>query len=158
MDKKKKPQGTTSIQELENQLSDLDSKYKRALADYQNLLRQTQQERAEYLNYANAQLITQLLPLLDNLQMAYKHLQDPGLEMIVKQFQQTLTDEGIEEIKPKDGDHFDEHLHEALDTIATEDQAKVGLIAETALVGYRYKAGQVLRHAKVKVYKSNQES
>jgi len=141
------------LQDLQSQRADLEAQYARALADYQNLLKQTQKDRADYLQYSNAQLITQLLPILDNLQMAYKHLQDPGLEMIVKQFQQILTDEGIEEIQPNEGDQFDAHLHEALDTVDTDDESKVGLIAETTLVGYKYKEGQVLRHAKVKVYK-----
>lgn len=142
----------TSAEQNQNQIQEIESKYHRALADYQNLLRQTQKERSEYLKYANAALITQLLPLLDNLQMAHKHLNDPGLEMIVKQFKQILADENIIEIDPSIEEKFDEHQHEAIDTVETEDQDQVGLIAETSLAGYRYKEGQILRHAKVKVY------
>lgn len=156
-DKKKKTSKPGKTQDLEDQLTELDSKYRRALADYQNLTKQHQKERAEYLQYSNSQLIAQLLPLLDNLQQAQKHLNDQGLAMIISQFHQILTNEGIEEINPSEGDQFDAHLHEALDTVETENEAKSGQIAETFLVGYKYKDAHVLRHAKVKVYSLTEE-
>lgn len=145
------------IEQLQSHVENLENDYKRALADYQNLVKQTQKERQEYIRYANSSLIEQLLPILDNLKMAYKHLQDPGVEMIIKQFHDLLKGENIEEISAKPGDEFDHDLHEAIDSVeGTAEQN--GRIAELSLVGYKYQDGLVLRHAKVKVFKLDQES
>jgi len=154
-DKKKPSTKPDPSKELQTQLADLDAKYKRALADYQNLTKQHQKERQEYLKYANSSLITQFLPLLDNLKMAYQHLPDPGLEMIIKQFQQILTDEGIQEINPQPGESFFEGEQECIETLegSAEQQNQ---IAEVSQTGYKYTSGYVIRHAKVKVYKNTE--
>ena len=143
----------TESTDQNSQVEELETLYKRALADYQNLVKQTAKERQEYIKYANSTLIASLLPLLDNLEMAHRHLQDPGLDMIVKQFKQTLIDEGLIPIHPAPGDQFDEQYHEAIDTFEIETQDQVaGTIAEVSLTGYRWHEGTVIRHAKVKVF------
>src|SRR5690606_3522555 len=109
------------VKSLESQLQEAEHQWKRALADYKNLMRQTQQERQEYVRFANSTLIAQWLPALDSLAMAVQHLKDPGLEMVYKQFQNSLSDAGVEEINPKEGEAFDAHLHEALDTIVAAE-------------------------------------
>lgn len=143
----------SSIKQYQTQMEELEGKYRRALADYQNLLKQTAKEREEYLKFANTQLLAQFLPLLDHLRAAHQHLQDQGLEMIIKHFQQILTNEGITEIRPQPGEQFNPHDHEALDIVpgSPEQQDQV---AEVTQIGYKYPDGQVLRHAKVKVFKS----
>ncbi len=153
---KKKPTKQDQTQDLQPRLEELDDKYKRALADYQNLIKQTQKERQEYLKYANTQLISQILPLLDHLQSAQSHLQDQGLDMIIKQFQQLLTDEGIEEINPEIGSQFNEAEHECIEVLeGSADQQNQ--IATVTQIGYKYTDGYVIRHAKVKVYKATEE-
>lgn len=155
MPKTKKP-STKQTEDLQKRITELENNYKRALADYQNLIKQSQKERHEYIKFATCDLITQILPLLDNLQLAYKHTQDPGIEMIIKQFKQIIADEHVHEINPTHGTLFDENLHEAIDTVDGDEQQE-NQIAETAQIGYQYKDGPVLRHAKVKVYQTSDE-
>ncbi len=51
----------------------LEEKYKRALADYQNLVKQTAKEKMEFAKYANELLLTEMLPVYDHLKIALRH-------------------------------------------------------------------------------------
>lgn len=142
---------TDQIAQLQEQIQQLDGNWKRALADYQNLLRQTQRERQEYVRYANENLVTRFLPVLDNLELAYQHLKDPGLDMVVKQFRQIFTDLGLDRIQPQPGDPFNEQLHECIETIPSSDQP-ANTISKLNQIGYKWNEGPILRHAKVSVF------
>jgi molecular chaperone GrpE len=137
---------------IKQQLTELEDKYQRALADYQNLVKQTAKEKQEFAKYATEALIGELVPVIDNLEQAAGHLQDQGLEMVVKQFQQFLQSEGVEVINPQPGDKFDHTLHECLEIVGDKDKPE-DTLAEITLKGYKYTSGRVIRPAKVKVYK-----
>ncbi len=126
-------------QELENQL-------KRALADYQNLERRVTEERQLLGQLSAALLIEKFLPVLDNLESAQKHLNDQGLEIVLKQFKDILAYEGVEEIEAE-GQEFNPHLHEA---VGTEEGPSVGKIVNVMAKGYKLN-DKVLRPAKVVV-------
>ena len=83
---------TEKTKSIENQL-------KRALADYQNLLKRTAVEKQEYIKFANVSLLEKLLSIIDNLEIADKHLKDAGLKIVLRQFQSFLETEGVGEIK-----------------------------------------------------------
>ncbi len=151
-----KPKPKSKLTELQEQLQETEANYKRALADYQNLVKQTAKERQEYITYANSSLISQILPTLDNLILASQHLSDPGLDMVVKQFQQTLESEGLQSISPVVGEAFNPTHHECIDTVESADQP-ADTIAQTLQLGYKWKSGTVLRPAKVKVYKATEK-
>jgi molecular chaperone GrpE len=138
---------------LKQKLDEIEQKYQRSLADYQNLVKQTTKEKQEFAKYSTDALISQLLPLIDNLEQAASHLDDDGLDMIVSQFHQLLTSEGIEPINPQPGDAFDHTLHECLETVEDSSQ-KQNTLAQIDLKGYKYSHGRVIRPAKVTVYKS----
>jgi len=132
---------------LKNQLA-------RALADYDNLRKRTEAEKSVWLIFAKQELLIKLLPVLDTLETAQKHLKDEGLAMAVSQFQNILKEEGIVEIE---GGKFDAKVHEAVETLAGGEKGKV---AETLSKGYKFKdphkggaGGLVIRHARVKVWK-----
>ena len=127
--------------ELENQL-------KRALADYQNLERRIDQERKLLSQLSSALLIEKFLPILDNLENAQKHLNDQGLEMVVKQFKDVLCEEGVEEI-PSEGSHFNPKFHEAVEVTEGPDE---GRIVKVMIKGYKIN-DKVIRPAKVMVEK-----
>ena len=107
----------------------LEDKYKRALADYQNLLKQTAKEKMEFAVYANERMLREILPVYDNLKMALEHhtrLNDAvgqdgestddwlkGVAHVVKQFKDVLNKIGVEEIKVKDK-KFDHNLMDAV--------------------------------------------
>lgn len=130
--------------ELKNQLA-------RALADYDNLRKRSQQAEEEIVKFANLKLIIKLLPVLDMLYDAQKHLNDSGLAICINEFEDVFVQEEVEKIDVKVNDKFDEKIHEAIETKEGKADQK-GKIESIALVGWRYKAGPVIRHAKVVVY------
>ena len=96
-------------------------KYKRALADYQNLLKRTAREKQEFAKYAHEQLLYEILPVYDNLKMSLNFSDDEasnngwleGVKYVVKQFRDTLKKLGVEEIKTK-GEKFNPETMEAI--------------------------------------------
>ncbi len=124
-------------EELENQL-------RRTLADYQNLERRIEEERKLLGKLTAALLIEKLLPVLDNIESAQKHLNDPGLDLVVKQFREVLDSEGVEEIH-SEGQEFDPNLHEAIETQAGEEDNK---IMKVLAKGYKIE-DKVIRPARV---------
>jgi molecular chaperone GrpE len=120
----------------------------RALADYDNLVKRTEVEKAVWMSFAKKDLLVRLLPVVDSLETAQKHIKDPGLDIVLAEIKKVFESEGIVEIET--GGEFDANLHEAIDTSAG---GKKNMIAEVLLKGYKFNDGEVIRHAKVKVYK-----
>ena len=139
----------THIAELETQLIEKDGAYKRALADYQNLQKNTREEREKFAKMASALLIQELLMPIDHLEMAVVHTKDTSLELIYRQFVQVLEKEGVKEIEAL-GQTFDPHTMDAVDTEAGEKD-KVIRVAQKGYTIYEV----VLRPAKVIVGRSS---
>ncbi len=134
------------------ELDNLKNQLARALADYDNLKKRTEMERGEIVKRASLMVILKLFSVLDMLENAQKHLTDQGLAIAIAEFKNVLNEEGLEEIAPKEGEEFDANSHEAIDIIEADD--KKG-IAELLVSGWKFKIdGQVIRPAKVKVYKA----
>lgn len=143
-------------QEIKNDNSEIDllkSQLMRALADYDNLRKRTEEEKLTWIKFATQKFITDLIPILDIFEASLKHTNDQGLAIGVSQMKDLLRQEGLEEIKPELGEAFDENLHEVSETVAgkVEDEGK---ISEVILHGWKFVGGQVVRHARVKVYKN----
>lgn len=137
-------------QQLKDEITALDQNWKRALADYQNLVKRVEGEKSEIMKLASLNIVNKLVPTLDILELAAAHTSDPGVTMAVGQFHQVLADEGLQEIVPAVGDKFDPQLHECTETLAGEP---VETIAEVVRKGYKIN-GFTLRPARVKVYKN----
>ncbi|MDD5289665.1 MAG: nucleotide exchange factor GrpE [Patescibacteria group bacterium] len=96
--------------------------WKRALADYENLKKQTAKEKEEFAKFANTNLIIGLIPVYNNLKISFGHLPADlknnnwvkGIEHIRKQMLDVLEFNGVEEIVPKIGEKFNPELHEAV--------------------------------------------
>lgn len=126
----------------------LEDQLKRALADYQNLERRVEEERRLLNHLSSALLIEKFLPVLDNLENAQTHLNDQGLDIVIKQFKDILSSEGVEEIQAE-GQEFDPNLHEATEVTEGENDNKIVKVARKG-----YKIGdKVLRAAQVVVEK-----
>src|SRR3989344_6736231 len=121
----------------------------RALADYDNLQKRVERDALEIGNRIRSQFAARLFPALEMLYNAQKHLNDPGLAVSISQFENIIREEGIEKIDPKSGDKFNEELHEAVDVI--EDESRVSTIAEVSELGWKFREGKTIKHAKVKV-------
>ncbi|OGD90274.1 nucleotide exchange factor GrpE [Candidatus Curtissbacteria bacterium RIFCSPHIGHO2_02_FULL_42_15] len=131
---------------IEQKELDLEGQLKRALADYQNLERRIDEERRLLSALSSALLCGKLLPVLDNLENAQKHLKDEGLEMVIKQFNDVLESEGVEEITAE-GSPFDPNFHEAVEILESE---KDGVVLKVLAKGYKIN-DKVLRPAQVAV-------
>jgi molecular chaperone GrpE len=122
----------------------------RALADYDNLSKRVDRERTDLGKIASVGIIVRLLPVLDNLESAQTHLQDPGLAISVSEFKKVLAESGLDEIRPVVGEKFDEQTMEAIEVVAGEGNNN---ISEVVLPGWKFEDGTIVRHAKVKVSK-----
>ena len=114
----------------------LEENWKRALADYQNLVKRVDSDKKEFIKLATAGMISKFLPSVD------------ALEIVVKQLRDVLKDEGLQEINPREGDVFDPGLHECTETVLGGNQ---DTIAELVFKGYKIN-DYVIRAAKVKVF------
>jgi molecular chaperone GrpE len=145
MKKTKKIIDNDQIKVLEDQVTDLDLKWKRALADYQNLEKRTDNERKSFIRFANAALIERILDIIDDLERASKHLKDDGINLIVKQFNDLLKEEQVEEIQALD-QIFDPEKMECVEITSGEKDTV------TRVTQKGYTMGElILRPAKVEV-------
>ena len=136
----------SEIEELKNQLL-------RLQADFVNYKNRTEREKSNSIILANEGLILKLLPVLDNFNRAFTHvnLEDEaitGFVMIKEQFEAILKSEMVEEIE-SDGAVFDPNLHNAVMT-ESKDGVDSGIVLETFEKGYKIK-DKVIRPSMVKV-------
>ncbi len=132
-------------QVLRQQLEELDYNWKRALADYQNLQKRFEEEKEQVVTLANMSLLSGLVPIYDNLLILQKHTTDKGLEMIVKEFKQLLTDFGLEKLDVL-GKDFNPETMEAVEVIEGEQNRVVEVVQNGYLLN-----GKLLKPARVKV-------
>ena len=150
---KKENEEKSELQKKQIELDELDDRYKRVFAEFENYKKRTQKERDNLYNSVLGDIITNILPIMDNLQMAtnaeckdegYKQ----GVELVEKQFKEFLNKNHVEEI-PTLGETFDPSVHEAVSSVQDDTKAQGEIVQE-----YRkgYKLGmKVLRHAMVVV-------
>lgn len=134
--------------EHDKKIEELELKYKRALADYQNLEKRVREEKTQWIKIANGDLLLRLLPILDTLMMAAKHSQDQALKVTLQQFLDVLKAEGIERVEAQ-GKSFDPKFMECIDTKEGEE----GKVLEEARAGFKLH-DMVLRTAQVVVGKA----
>lgn len=139
-------------EDLEARVEELENNWKRALADYKNLEKRVSEEKEAWALFSNSVLISKLLPFLDNLEMLEKHIDDVGLKLTVKDFRQTLFDEGVSLIEVE-GKAFDPDTMDAVEKVDGEE----GRVVEVVQKGYKFK-NKVLRPARVKVGGNKEEN
>lgn len=136
------------IEELERAVKDWEERCKRALADYQNLERRTQEEKEKLVKSASEALIIKFLPVLDNLVKAAQHLNDEGLNLALRELREILAKEGLGKIEVL-GRDFNPGEMEVVDTVKGEEENKV---KKEFRCGYKLQ-GRVIRPAQVQVVK-----
>ncbi len=140
----------------EKEIIDYQDKYHRALADYQNLLKQNARDKSDVIRYANEHLLTELLPVYDFLKLSLTHSEenDPlasGLKYVLQEFKKVLSGAQVDEVKTID-EPFDFKTMEAVETVETEDENLNDKVAKELQAGYTL-YGKVIRPARVAVYK-----
>ncbi len=135
-------------EEMKKQVEEYKAKYLRALADYQNHERHVQNQRVELIAMANKELISKLLPFLDDLNRAEAFVQDKSLVHIKSSFMKMLENEGLKEIDVLDKE-YDPYTAEVIDMVPGE---KDGIVVEVLRKGYVFNE-KLIRVAQVKVSK-----
>lgn len=137
------------LEELKKQIGDFENKYRRALADYQNLQKRTLEEKSEWIRSANKDLLLRILTVLDTLILAFQHSQDKNVQVSIQQFLDVLKSEGVVKIETV-GQKFDPNTMEAI----AADEGDDGVVLEELRVGFML-YDRLLRAAQVKVGKKS---
>jgi molecular chaperone GrpE len=141
----------------EEKLAEMQDKYIRLSAEFDNYRKRTLREKMELSKYAGENLFLQILPLMDDFDRALKHMDSSedcialkdGIDIIYDKFSDFLKLNGIKEIESLNS-NFNVDLHEAVAKVPVEDPDKKGKVVDVLLKGY-YLQDKVLRFAKVVV-------
>jgi molecular chaperone GrpE len=148
-----------SLAELQQHVAQLTEALQRERADAMNVRRRSDEERAQLGNFYKALIVRELLPAIDNLERALKHVPKDlaghdfvkGVVSTLKQFEKILAELGVERIKTV-GTAFDPRYHEA---VSMEDgDGTHETVSEELQAGYKI-GDEVIRHAMVKVKMEN---
>ena len=142
-------------EELSQQIAELTDALQRERADAINIRRRHDEQLANLRTSTKAHVVSDLLPILDNFERALKHVPEhlanedyiKGVQGIVKQFEKTLADIGVERIATV-GEPFDPNLHEAISM--EEGDGETEVVSEELQSGYKI-GDDVIRHAMVRV-------
>ncbi len=144
-----------TLAELQQQIGELTEALQRERADSDNIRRRHEEQMASLKNMVKSTVVRELLPVIDNFERALKHVPKEleandyvkGVQGVVKQFEDTLTQMGVERIKTI-GEVFNPVLHEAVHM--EQGDGTVEVVCEELQAGYRI-ADDIIRHAMVKV-------
>jgi len=142
---------------LRSELEKEKDKFLRLFAEFENYKKRTSRERMELFKTAGQEVISAMLPVLDDFDRAVKELDRSGdedllkgVELIHNKFKDTLHGKGLEEIEVSQGDTFDAELHEAVTQIPAPDKSLKGKVVDVIEKGYKL-GDRIIRHPKVVV-------
>ena len=140
------------LEEKQQKIEELTDALKRLQAEFENYKKRIDKEKIEFVKYAHADMIAQLLPVLDSFEIALKNASDKekfveGIKIIYAQLYSVLKAEGLKPIKAT-GEKFDPYKHEVL--MKQESEKPEETILEEFQKGYMLN-DRVLRHSKVKI-------
>ena len=153
---KKEPNETgdlkNQLEEKDKKIEELTDALQRLQAEFENFKKRSDREKAEFAKYANAGIISGILPIIDSFELALKHSGEnekfvDGIKMIYAQLYSMLGSEGLKPIKSI-GEKFDPYRHEVL--MKEESDKPEGTILEEFQKGYMLN-DKVLRFSKVKI-------
>ena len=135
-------------------------KYLRLFAEFENYKKRTSRERIELFKTASQELMTSLLPIMDDFDRGLseiKKIKDKellkGMQLINDKFKNTLTQKGLTEIEVKEGDVFDAEIHEAITQIPAPSDKLKGKVIDAVEKGYKL-GEKIIRYPKVVIGQS----
>ena len=146
----KKEENLISTEEL---LAIEKDKNLRLFAEFDNFRKRTAKERIELFSTASQDIMTSLLPILDNFERAFKAnkpKEDDGILLIYNQLKTELDKKGLKEIENPIGKELDTDFHEAITKIPTKNKKEKGKIVDVIEKGYLL-SSKVIRYTKVVV-------
>ena len=146
-----------SLDEAEKRIAEIQDKYLRLSAEFDNYRKRTIKEKSEIIKNAAEKTITAILPVLDDMERAIANMQKSedakawleGVELINNKFLKILSQEGLNKIESEGAD-FDTDYHEAIAMIPAPNEEQKGKVLDCVQTGYKLN-DKVIRHAKVAV-------
>ncbi|SKB66140.1 molecular chaperone GrpE [Salegentibacter holothuriorum] len=145
----------TEEEQLKEDLQKEKDKFLRLFAEFENYKRRTSKERLELFKTANQEVMTAMLPVLDDFDRALNELHKSGdenlihgVELIHNKLKETLKSKGLEAVEVKEGDAFDSEIHEAITQIPAPKDKLKGKIVDVVEQGYKL-GERIIRYPKV---------
>ena len=153
-----KEKNKKKTENIEQEYKEIKELLQRTQADFMNYRRRVEEDKSNFIKLASGEVISQIVPVLDNFELAAKHVPENlednnwvlGIQAIEKQLEQVLLTNGLEKIVTIK-QQFDPNLHEAISE-TTDKQIKDNEIISEEVAGYLLN-GKLLRPAKVIVNK-----
>tara|TARA_B100001059_G_C17808787_1_gene570891 strand:- start:1654 stop:2205 length:552 start_codon:yes stop_codon:yes gene_type:complete len=141
----------------EEKYSELNNRFLRLYAEFENYRKRTNKERLDLITNANADLLKELVPVIDDFERAITNNADvddiegikEGFSLIYNKFKGLLQSKGLKAMEAK-GEVFDPEIHEAIANLPTDDKKMKGKVIDDVEKGYLLN-DKVLRFAKVVV-------
>ncbi|MCG1036468.1 nucleotide exchange factor GrpE [Polaribacter sargassicola] len=131
-------------------------KFLRLFAEFENYKKRTSRERIELFKTAGQEVMTSLLPVIDDFERALSHIEEDkeaeelrkGVLLIYNKLYNTLEQKGLSKIETKAGDTFDAEIHEAITQIPAPTEDLKGKIIDCVEKGYKL-GDKIIRYPKV---------
>ena len=145
------------LAEAEAKIAELQDRYLRQAAEFDNYRKRTIKEKAELIKSAAEKVMIAELPIVDDMDRALDNMEKgmdadaciEGFKLIAQKFKNTLAQQGLEKIETE-GQNFDTDFHEAIALIPAPSEDLKGKILDCVQAGYKL-GDKVIRHAKVAV-------
>ncbi len=145
-------------QQLQQEIKELNDKYLRLFAEFDNYKRRTAKEKIELLNTAGGNVIKSLLPVIDDFERATRSMTEDsniqsvkeGVVLIHNKLKNTLSVQGLKEMENVIGSTFDTDLHEAITNLPAPNEELKGKVIDVVEKGFLLN-DKVIRFAKVVV-------
>lgn len=154
---KNEPTETEKLAAAEAKIAELQDKYLRQVAEFDNYRKRTLKEKAELILNGAEKTVVAILPILDDMERALQNMAKTedvaavkeGVDLIYQKFIKTLEAQGVKAIEAKEAD-FNTDLHEAIAQIPAPCDEMKGKVIDCVQTGYTLN-DKVIRHAKVAV-------
>lgn len=143
------------VERLNEEVKKEKENFLRLFAEFENYKKRTSRERIELFSTANKELMTALLPILDDFERGLNEMEKSsegalleGVKLIYNKFKNTLSQKGLKEVEVTPGDDFDAEIHEAISQVPTPDKKLKGKIIDVVEKGYKL-GDSIIRYPKV---------
>ena len=131
-------------------------KFLRLFAEFENYKKRTTRERIELFKTAGQEVMTSLLPVVDDFERALSHIEEDkeaeelskGVVLVYQKFYNTLEQKGLSKIETNAGDVFDAEIHEAITQIPAPSEDLKGKVIDCVEKGYKL-GDKIIRYPKV---------
>ncbi len=145
-----------TVEALQETIEELKDKNLRIFAEFENYKKRTNKERMDFFKTANQEMMTALLPIIDDFERAQKSMEDAsdikavkeGVDLIHNKLKSILEQKGLKEIESATGKDFDLDYHEAITKIPAPSEELKGKVVDQVEKGYLL-GEKVIRYSKV---------